>query len=86
MIWKEGILPARTDAADYITMTMGYDFLDLPQQVKYINTLLEGIASNEIEGGIGISDLQYLKNILSMFLTGGANFTSLLERERTANL
>ena len=39
-------------------------------KVEYINTLLESIASNEIEGGTGISDLQYLKNILSSTLYG----------------
>ena len=32
--------------------------------------MLESIASNEIEGGTGISDLQYLKNILSSTLYG----------------
>ena len=55
---------------DYITITAGYDYIEHPNKVEYTNTLLESIASNDIEGGTGISDLQYLKNILSSTLYG----------------
>ena len=57
---------------DYITITAGYDYVENPSKAEYINTLLETIASNVVdgEGNSGISDLQYLKNILSSTLYG----------------
>ena len=70
-----------------ITITTGYDYIEYPKQVKYITTLLD-IASHEIEGDTGISDLHYLKNILSstlykrrelyIFTGTGANGKSLI--------
>ena len=58
------------EPTDYIKITAGYEYIDAPSQVEYINKLFESISSNEIEEGEGISDLQYLKNILSSTLYG----------------
>ena len=60
------------EPTDYITVTAGYDYVENPSKAEYINTLLETIASNVVdgEGNSGISDLQYLKNILSSTLYG----------------
>ena len=75
-------------SSDYITITTGHDYIEHPTQVEYITTLLESIASLEIEGDTGLSDLHYLKNILSstlykrrelyIFTGTGANGKSLI--------
>ena len=60
------------EPTDYITITAGYDYVENPSKAEYINTLLETISSNVVdgEGNSDISDLQYLKNILSSTLYG----------------